>query len=75
MSNYERQKLPDRQEKQCCCAAQRHTRSRAERCSISMAVFFDASRSSVTVEVGEYQDFSKHQAEDAPVEAEHKPSR
>lgn len=66
--------LTDR-EKRCCCAAQRHTWSRAEHRSISMAAFFDSSRSSVTVEVGEYQDFAKHQAEDAPVEAAHKQSR
>lgn len=75
MSNNENQKLPDRQEKRCCCATQRHTWSRAEHCSINMAVFFDSSRSSVTVEVGEYQDFAKHQADDAPVKAAHKPSR
>lgn len=40
-----------------------------------MAAFFDSRSSSVTVEVGEYQDFAKQQAEDAPVEAAHKPSR
>ncbi|XP_056891300.1 CD209 antigen-like protein C isoform X13 [Takifugu flavidus] len=40
-----------------------------------MAAVLNSSTSSVTLEVGEYQDFAKHQAEDAPVEAAHKPSR
>ncbi|TWW59704.1 hypothetical protein D4764_06G0012340 [Takifugu flavidus] len=38
-----------------------------------MAAVLNSSTSSVTLEVGEYQDFAKHQTEDAPVEAAHKP--
>uniref|UniRef100_A0A674MNK5 C-type lectin domain-containing protein n=1 Tax=Takifugu rubripes TaxID=31033 RepID=A0A674MNK5_TAKRU len=38
-----------------------------------MAAVLNSSTSSVTLEVGKYRDFPKHQAEDAPVEAAHKP--
>lgn len=40
-----------------------------------MAAFFRSSESSVTLEVGVYQDFAKHEPKDAPVETAHKPSR
>lgn len=40
-----------------------------------MTAFFRSSESSVTLEVGVYQDFAKHEPKDAPVETAHKPSR
>lgn len=40
-----------------------------------MAVSFHSSGPSVTLEVGVYQDFAKHERKDAPVETAHKPSR
>lgn len=40
-----------------------------------MAAFFHSSESSVTLEVGVYQDFAKRKPKDASVETAHKPSR
>lgn len=73
MSNHKNQKLADRQINGA--VVQHRIRHKAEHDSGTMAAFFRSSESSVTLEVGVYQDFAKHEPKDAPVETAHKPSR